>query len=142
VCIAIVSGPRFLLHFSDSSQDFVDVELEYQASGDYSEDASAHNLRVFDMGSGNENCAVRAGDPANRLFARVTSERRRLHRTRGARLGLVADATRRYITAGHIKEAARPQPAARARVTRLGPTGPEICLPTVGALFTGGRDSD
>jgi hypothetical protein len=36
--------------FFGSSQDFVDLELEYEASDDYLEDTSAHNiLRVFDV---------------------------------------------------------------------------------------------
>jgi len=36
--------------FFGSSQDFVDFELEYEASDNYLEDTSAHNiLRVFDV---------------------------------------------------------------------------------------------
>jgi hypothetical protein len=50
ICSAIVSGPPIPPAFFGSSQDFVDFELEYEASDDYLEDTSAHNiLRVFDL---------------------------------------------------------------------------------------------
>jgi hypothetical protein len=83
ICSAIVSGPPIPPAFFGSSQDFVDFELEYEASDDY-----LNFLRVFDMTvvmrttlrgwRSFDICLplliyVRKGE---RVFARLTSEHR------------------------------------------------------------------
>jgi hypothetical protein len=133
ICSASVSGAPIPSAFFGSLQDFVDFELEYEASNDYLEDASAHNiLRVFGVAvvlTTALRCRISfdirppllipasKGEP---VFARTTSEHRKLHRPREARACPVTSATSRYITAGHIRGSRnRPNPAARARVTEL-----------------------
>jgi hypothetical protein len=129
----IISGAPIPPAFFGSLQDFVDFELEYEASNDYLEDASAHNiLRVFGVAVVMTTALrcwisfdirppllihVSTGEP---VFARTTSEHRKLHRPRGARACPVTNATSRYIAAGHIGGSRnRPNPAARAGVTEL-----------------------
>jgi hypothetical protein len=65
ICSAIVSGPPIFPAFLSSSQDFVDFELEYEASDDYLGDASTHNiLRVFDVAVVMTTARCAAGDPS------------------------------------------------------------------------------
>ena len=97
------------------------------------EDASAHNiLRVFGVAvvmTTALRCWISFDirppllihvSKGEQVFASTTSEHRKLHRPREARACPVANATSRYITAGHIRGSRnRPNPAARARVTEL-----------------------
>jgi hypothetical protein len=75
ICSAIVSGLPIPPVFFGSSQDFVDFELEYEASDGYLEDTSTHNiLRAFDLAVVMRPRCV-AGDATSRYITAVTSRK-------------------------------------------------------------------
>jgi hypothetical protein len=137
ICSAIVSGPPIPPAFFGSSQDFVDFELEYEASDDYLNCPRVFDVtlvmrttlrgwRSFDVRLPLLNY-VRNGEP---VFARITGEHRNLHRRREAPASPVAIRHKPIHPAGHIRGSRnRPYPAARARVTELSQESlQELCL--------------
>jgi hypothetical protein len=137
ICSAIVSGLPIPPALFGSSQDFVDFELEYEASDDY-----LNFLRVFDVTlvmrttlRGWRSFDIRSplliyvskGEP---VFARITSEHRKLHRPREARAGPVAQRHKPiHHGRSHQRKPQSAHPAARARVTELSQESHQKTLP-------------
>jgi hypothetical protein len=127
ICSSIVSGLPIPPAFFGSSQDFVDFELEYEASDDYLNFLGEFDVAVM------MRTALRGGrsfdihfplliyvSKGESVFARTTSEQRKLHRPREARAGPVAQRHKPiHHGRSHQRKPQSAHPAARARVTEL-----------------------